>query len=261
MINKNHQFHIVSIRPWPLLASLQAMNLIILNLNLFSFKKLNLKTPLVLNIFITRYMWWKNTLLESSTEGFHQIKVEKGIKIGILLFITSEIFFFVSFFWAFFNSRINPRVEIGNQWPPIIIKSFNPNNVPLLNTIILLRSGFSITWAHHEILENKFKKAKNRLIITVTLGFYFSTIQAIEYLQAPFCIRHSSYGSTFFIATGFHGLHVIIGTIFLLTRLKILENKKNNKNHHLRFELATWYWHFVDIVWLFLFISIYWWGK
>lgn len=183
-----------------------------------------------------------------------------NIKLGIILFIVSEILFFFSFFWSFFHLRLTQLIELGINWPPSGILTFNPFIIPLLNTIILLTSGISITWAHHRLLNNYFKQFIISLIITIILGVYFSILQIYEYYEAPFNISDSSYGSIFFIATGFHGLHVIIGTTFLI--ICYLRNKfiHFSSNHHFGFEAAAWYWHFVDIVWLFLFIVVYWWN-
>lgn len=170
-------------------------------------------------------------------------------------------FFFISFFWRFFHLRLTQIIELGIKWPPTGIKVFNPFIIPLLNTIILLTSGISITWAHHRLINNNYKQLFYRLLITIILGIYFSLLQLFEYLEASFNISDSSYGSTFFLATGFHGLHVLIGTTFLI--ICFIRNIliHFSANHHFGFEAAAWYWHFVDIVWLFLYISIYWWGN
>jgi cytochrome c oxidase subunit 3 len=167
----------------------------------------------------------------------------------------------VSFFWAFFHSRLAPSIEIGILWPPKNISAFNPFQIPLLNTIILLSSGISVTWAHHSLIENNHRQTKKRLLITIIIGIYFRMLQAYEYWEAPFSFADSVYGSTFFIATGFHGLHVIIGTTFLAVCLYRLSSFQFSFKHHFGFEAAAWYWHFVDVVWLFLFIRIYWWGS
>lgn len=220
--------------------------------------KINNITILIILIIIPLY-WWKNIIKETNKEGIHFKKIIKGLKIGIILFIISEIMFFLSFFWAYFHIRIRPNIEIGQLWPPIEIKSFNPTNVPLLNTIILIRSGFSITWSHHLILENKIKKAYITLKITFMLGAYFSILQIIEYYQAEFSLNDSFYGTIFFIATGFHGIHVLIGSTFILINIIIIKKKYLTKNHHIGFEISAWYWHFVDIIWLFLYLAVYWW--
>jgi len=170
------------------------------------------------------------------------------------------IFFFLSFFWGFFHSSLSPSIEIGIIWPPMGINPFNAMQIPLLNTIILLSSGFTVTWAHHALIENNIKVVNSRLLITVILGIYFSSLQAMEYIEAPFSIADAVYGASFFMATGFHGIHVLIGTIFLL--ICLIRRTKNHfsKAHHFGFEAAAWYWHFVDVVWLFLYINLYWWG-
>ena len=178
---------------------------------------------------------------------------------GIILFIVSEILFFFSFFWAYFHSSLSPAIEIGQSWPPLGIIPFNPFDIPLLNTIILVSSGLTVTWSHHAILNNNYKERTIRLLITILLGIYFSALQLIEYIEAPFTISDSVYGSRFFVATGFHGLHVIIGTIFLFFTFYRINLLHFSSIHHFGFEAAAWYWHFVDVVWLFLYVSIYWW--
>jgi len=211
-------------------------------------------------IILVAYTWWRDVHRERTTQGNHSNLVINGLKTGMILFITSEVLFFVSFFWAFFHSSISPTVELGQMWPPISINSFNPIRIPLLNTILLLSSGVRITWSHHEIIKKNFKKAKYSLALTITLGTVFTIFQAFEYVEAPFCIADSSFGSTFFIATGFHGLHVIIGSIFLTISLIRFNKIINSNTHIVGFECAAWYWHFVDVVWLFLYSILYWWG-
>lgn len=262
MINKFNIFHIVTQRPWPILSSLQTQAIIMSIVSLLAKKN----PKLVLNInFVTitliASMWWKNTLIEAGKEGIHLKRVTKRIKIRILIFITSEVLFFSRFFWAYFHAGTRPNVEIGQIWPPMAIESFNPINVPLLNTIILVRSGFSVTWAHHLIIEKSIIKRGKILIWTCILGVYFTILQKIEYDQSGFSINDSAYGTIFFMATGFHGIHVIIGTTFLLVNFLNIKKLYIRWNHHIGFELAAWYWHFVDVVWLILYLSIYWWGK
>ena len=166
----------------------------------------------------------------------------------------------MTFFWTFFHSSLAPSVELGAIWPPKGIEVLNQWEVPLLNTVILLSSGATVTWAHHSIVSGDRKGAILGLILTVSLALIFTALQGLEYYEAPFTIADGIYGSTFFIATGFHGLHVIIGTIFLAVCLARLINYHFTKHHHFGFEAAAWYFHFVDVVWLFLFVSIYWWG-
>jgi cytochrome c oxidase subunit 3 len=178
----------------------------------------------------------------------------------MILFIVSEVMFFFAFFWAFFHSSLAPTIEIGSVWPPLGIEVLNPWDIPLLNTLILLLSGVTVTWAHHSIVAGERKQAIISLTLTVSLGIIFTIFQALEYIEANFTISDSVYGSTFYMATGFHGFHVLIGTIFLSVCLLRLFYKHFTRQHHFGFEAAAWYWHFVDVVWLFLFITIYWWG-
>lgn len=214
----------------------------------------------VFMIFYIRFLWWKDFSRESII-GYHTHKLEVRLRIGILLFILSEVFFFISFFWAFYDASLSPTVELGITWPPIGIIPLGVYSVPLLNTIILLSRGITVTWAHHALINNFFNKTAFRLGITVALGVYFLIMQFLEYEEAQFAIADGVYGRTFFIATGFHGIHVLVGTTFLLYVLIILLSGKLLFNHHFSFEAAAWYWHFVDVVWLILFVSIYWWGR
>jgi len=247
-------------RPWPLTGAIGAFTLTSGITKIFHLYSTNLFFLGILILIITCYQWWRDISREGTLQGIHTGIVEKGLRWGIILFIVSEILFFFSFFWAFFHRRISPTIEIGAQWPPIGIIPFNPFQVPLLNTIILLSSGVTVTWRHHAIMENNHSQAIYSLILTVTLGIYFTLLQAIEYWEASFSISDSVYGSTFFLATGFHGLHVIIGTSFLIVCLVRQTVFHFSSKHHFGFEAAAWYWHFVDVVWLFLYIRIYWWG-
>lgn len=261
MINKFHNFHIVTLSPWPILASCIIWLATSLVINSFTQKSIILFLTSCLFLIIIAFFWWKDVVRESLKQGSHFNKIEEGLKMGIILFISSEVIFFASFFWACFHSSIRPCVEIGQNWPPLRIETFNPMNIPLLNTIILLSSGISITWSHHLFLNNKIKKANLTLLLTCVLGVYFTILQGLEYWQANFSINDSSYGSTFFISTGFHGIHVLIGTSFLLICWYRRANKHNNIDHLIGFEIAAWYWHFVDVIWLFLYTFIYWWGN
>ena len=212
-------------------------------------------------LLIVIIQWWRDIRREGAIQGLHTSIVELGLRWGIALFIISEIFFFLRFFWAFFHRRLSPNIEIGSVWPPFGIKVFNPFQVPLLNTVILLSSGIRVTWAHHSLLIGNYSQTKIGLIVTILLGVYFSILQILEYFEASFTFADRIYGSTFFIATGFHGLHVIIGTLFLIVILIRHIKWEFRKDHHFGFEAAAWYWHFVDVVWLFLYIMIYWWGR
>nr|AYW52355.1 cytochrome c oxidase subunit 3 [Erotylinae sp. 2 ACP-2013] len=260
-LHKNHPFHLVDASPWPLLGSLGGMITMIGLIKWFHLFNLNL---FLLGLSITlmvMYQWWRDIVRESTFQGLHTYKVTLGLRWGMILFITSEVFFFISFFWSFFHSALSPSIEIGMMWPPKGIETFNPMEIPLLNTMILLTSGLTVTWAHHGLMENDYNQSLQGLTISVILGIYFSVLQGYEYSEAPFTIADSVYGSTFFMATGFHGLHVIIGTTFLFVCLIRLFNLHFSSLHHFGFEAAAWYWHFVDVVWLFLYITIYWWGS
>nr|YP_009731725.1 cytochrome c oxidase subunit III [Limassolla lingchuanensis]QHR79701.1 cytochrome c oxidase subunit III [Limassolla lingchuanensis] len=256
----NHPFHLVDKSPWPLSGSVGLLTLTSGLVMWFHKLSMSLMLTGVMIILLTMIQWWRDVIRESSFKGLHTIKVTLTMKIGMMMFITSEVLFFLSFFWAFFHSSLSPSVEIGLKWPPMGIISFNPMNIPLLNTMILLSSGITITWAHNAIINNNHSQSMQSMILTVILGLYFSMLQLYEYIEAPFSIADSVYGATFFLATGFHGLHVIIGTIFIaISMLRILSLHFSSK-HHVGFEASAWYWHFVDVVWLFLYVSIYWWG-
>lgn len=256
----NHPFHLVNFSPWPLTGAIRTFTLVSGLVKWFHQYNINLFILGLIITLLTIYQWWRDISREGTFQGLHTICVINGLKWGIILFIVSEIFFFISFFWRFFHRSLSPNIELGINWPPIGIIPFNPFQIPLLNTLILLTSGITVTWTHHSLIENNYSQTTIRLIFTVILGIYFTILQAYEYIEAPFSIADSIYGSTFFIATGFHGLHVLIGTTFLLICLFRHLNFHFSSSHHFGFEAAAWYWHFVDVVWLFLYISIYWWG-
>lgn len=256
----NHPFHLVNYSPWPLTGAIGAL-IITAGLTKW-FHQYDASLFLLGNLVtvLTIIQWWRDISREGTFQGLHTLPVTLGLRWGIILFIVSEVFFFVRFFWAFFHSSLSPTIELGKIWPPIGIMVFNPFQVPLLNTAILLSSGVTVTWAHHRLIENNHSQTTQGLFFTILLGIYFTILQAYEYSEASFTIADAVYGSTFFIATGFHGIHVLIGTTFLLVCLIRHLQNHFSKNHHFGFEAAAWYWHFVDVVWLFLFISIYWWG-
>nr|YP_010693562.1 cytochrome c oxidase subunit III [Scolytoplatypus skyliuae]WCB99753.1 cytochrome c oxidase subunit 3 [Scolytoplatypus skyliuae] len=258
---QNHPFHLVNESPWPLLGSFSTFSLLGGTCKWFHLNESNLLLLGNLTTLLIMYQWWRDISRESTLQGHHTLEVSSGLRIGMILFITSEVFFFLGFFWAFFHSSLSPNIELGMNWPPKKVITFNPLEIPLLNTLILLSSGISVTWAHHSLMENNFNQATNGLLTTVILGIYFSSLQMYEYIEAKFSIADSVFGSTFFMTTGLHGLHVLIGTSFLIVCLIRLLNNHFSSIHHFGFEAAAWYWHFVDVVWLFLYISIYWWGS
>lgn len=215
------------------------------------------------SLFLTvsiMFLWWKD-LNSESLIGYHTHKLEVSLRVAMLLFILSEVFFFISFFWAFYDSSLAPTIELGMVWPPKSVTPLSVYSVPLLNTIILLSRGITVTWAHHSLINNFFNKTVVSLFLTVALGVYFLYMQWMEYNEAMFSISDGVYGRTFFMATGFHGMHVIVGTTFLFYVFLSLLSGSLLYNHHFSFEAAAWYWHFVDVVWLILFISVYWWGS
>lgn len=253
-------FLIVQSSLWPLLTSLLMFSLAFNFIIWFSFKlSFYYLFSRILFLVLVATLWWKDVSRERIV-GYHTHKLEFSLRISILLFILSEVCFFFSFFWAFYDSSIAPRVDIGLQWPPKGITPLSTYSVPLLNTVILLSSGVRVTWAHHALLNNLYFKSFISLLFTVLLGAYFIVMQFIEYSEASFRLADGVYGTTFFITTGFHGFHVTVGAIFLLVVSVNLYQGKLLFNHHFSFESAAWYWHFVDVVWLLVFLSIYWWG-
>lgn len=261
MTHQAHAYHIVDPSPWPLTGAVAALLLTSGLATWIHFNSIKLIVIGLILLFVTMYQWWRDIVRESTFQGHHTPPVQKGLRYGIVLFIASEVLFFLGFFWAFYHSSLAPTPELGGCWPPTGITPLNPFEVPLLNTAILLASGVAVTWAHHSIMEGNRNQAIQALTFTILLGFYFTFLQALEYYEAPFAIADGVYGSTFFVATGFHGLHVIIGSIFLTVCLFRQAFFHFTSKHHFGFEAAAWYWHFVDVVWLFLFISIYWWGS
>lgn len=254
-------FHLTEFRPWPLTGALSAFILTAGLTNWFHSKDLSC---LLLGLFITVttiIQWWRDITREGAFQGFHTAKVVIGLRWGIILFIASEVLFFFAFFWAFFHRSLAPTHDLGCTWPPTGITPINPFSIPLLNTAVLLGSGVTVTWAHHSLIAKDHAGRYQGLALTVLLGAYFTMLQAIEYQEASFSVADRAYGTTFFVATGFHGLHVLIGTSFLLVCLSRVITHQFSDAHHFGFEAAAWYWHFVDVVWIFLFLSIYWWGS
>ncbi len=268
---KHHDYHLVDPSPWPAVGAVAAF---LLAVGLITW--MHQMTPAapylfglgVLGIAYTMIGWWRDVVREAQYQGHHTRVVQLHHRYGMILFIASEVMFFVAWFWAYFNTALFPadlhqvaRTDLlGGHWPPQGIETFDPWHLPLLNTLILLTSGTTVTWAHHALLENDRKGLKWGLILTIALGLTFTAVQAYEYSHAAFSYAGHIYGATFFMATGFHGAHVIIGSIFLIVCLFRAMAGHFNPQQHLGFEFAAWYWHFVDVVWLFLFACIYVWG-
>nr|YP_001434580.1 cytochrome c oxidase subunit III [Asymmetron sp. A TK-2007]BAF76611.1 cytochrome c oxidase subunit 3 [Asymmetron sp. A TK-2007] len=258
---QTHPWHLVEPSPWPLVGGSAAFTLTVGLVMWFHYNSMVLLAVGLILMVMTMIQWWRDVVREATFQGCHTSYVMAGLRRGMVLFILSEVFFFLAFFWAFFHSSLAPTVEVGVTWPPAGIHPLNAFAVPLLNTAVLLSSGVTVTWAHHALLDGNRTEAIQALTFTVILGLYFTGLQAWEYYEAPFTIADGIYGSTFFVATGFHGLHVIIGSTFLLVCLIRQYLYHYTSSHHFGFEAAAWYWHFVDVVWLFLYVCIYWWGS
>jgi|TARA_R110002072_G_scaffold37226_7_gene109174 cytochrome c oxidase subunit 3 len=267
--SQNHPFHLVAPSPWPLIAAFSA-GILATGTVLLMHEVTVWVVPLgVFLVLLSMFGWWREVIREAEHEGHHTPVVQIGLRYGMLLFIASEVMFFAAFFWAYFDASLFPdevrqflRVEAtGGVWPPVGIETFDPFSIPLLNTMILLLSGSTVTWAHHALRQGDRVNTIRGLALTVILGVAFTSFQAYEYYHAGFGFTDGIYSSTFYMATGFHGFHVIVGTIFLAVCLIRAIKGHFTPEHHFGFEAAAWYWHFVDVVWLFLFISIYWLGS
>jgi len=255
-----HPFHLVSPSPWPLLGSVSALFLVSGLVISWSAIGSSLLMLGLLLTFLTCALWWSNIIVESTVLGFHTIRVQSGLRLGMGLFIVSEVFFFLGFFWAYLHCSLSPNVELGSCWPPLGLRSLSAFHVPLLNTVVLLTSGATVTWSHAALTAGFTSSSFTALGLTVLLGAFFTFLQGYEYYACSFCLSDGAYGSCFYLATGFHGLHVIIGTLFLLIRLWRLLALHYTPTRHLGFVFACWYWHFVDVVWLALYLVIYIWG-
>jgi heme/copper-type cytochrome/quinol oxidase subunit 3 len=261
-MTQKHPFHLVDPRPWPLVSSTSAFMATrgaVSYFHGFNWGGWFTLFGLIFLVF-SMFVWWRDVIREGTFEGQHTSIVQLGLRFGIILFIISEIMFFFAFFWAFFWAALSPTPGIGSVWPPMAIDVLSVWEIPFLNTVLLLFSGVTVTWCHHRVVIGNRLQALIRLFFTVALASVFSTLQCFEYFTAPFNISDSIYGSVFYMATGFHGFHVIVGTLFLGVCWVRLFSYHFTTQHHFGFESAAWYWHFVDVVWLFLFISVYWWG-
>lgn len=256
-------FHLVDPSPWPILTSFSLLNLTI-GAVLYMHGYNNGGYVLTIGFILTTYvmiLWFKDVVTEGTYLGHHTKEVKNGLMIGLILFIVSEVFAFISVFWAYFHSSLSPAIEIGGIWPPIGITPLDPFAIPLLNTFLLLSSGAFITYGHHALIAGNRKGAIDGVILTIILAVIFTALQYYEYSEAGFTIADGIYGTVFFASTGLHGIHVIIGTIFIAVSLiRIINYQLTNKHHH-GFESSILYWHFVDVVWLFLFVAVYFWGN
>lgn len=254
-----NNFHLVTPSPWPFLVSLNAFSFVSSFTLYFYTETLSLLFTFVSFVFLVTSIsfWFRDVVIESTYEGNHTKVVQKGLRYGMLLFIVSEVMFFLAFFWAYYDASLSPSVFIGMVWPPQNIIILNPFTAALFNTMVLLLSGATVTWAHNALLNNNRKETLVGLAATIGLGLLFTASQIFEYLTTTFHINDSVYGSVFFMATGFHGFHVLIGTIILTVCWFRHLNYHFTLEHHFLYEAGSWYWHFVDVVWIALYISVY----
>ncbi len=264
----NHPYHLVDPSPWPFMGAVSG-GVLAVGMVLFMHDVTGWLLPVgVLLVLATMFLWWRDVIKEAVHQGHHTKVVQLGLRYGMILFIFSEVMFFAAFFWAFFDASLFPgevkqvaRSEFtGGVWPPAGTEVFDAFHLPFLNTMILLLSGCTVTWAHHALIHGDRNGLLQGLALTILLGMLFTGVQAYEYSHAAFGFTDGIYASTFFMATGFHGFHVIVGTIFLIVCFFRAYAGHFKPDHHFGFEAAAWYWHFVDVVWLFLFICVYWWG-
>jgi heme/copper-type cytochrome/quinol oxidase subunit 3 len=259
----SHPFHLVDSSPWPILMSFAAFNLVI-GLVAFMHRFENSYFQLIIGlsgVILILILWWRDVIREGTRDGMHTLPVQLNLKFGFALFIVSEVMFFFGFFWAYFHFSLAPSIQIGCVWPPAGIAVMDPLGIPLLNTVLLLISGITVTISHHALIHNRLKFSARALDLTIIYAILFVFHQILEYFDANFSINDGIYGSVFFLLTGFHGFHVIIGAIFLGVCFVRLSLGHFTCFHHVGLESAIWYWHFVDVVWLGLYISIYWWGS
>jgi cytochrome c oxidase subunit III len=273
-----HDYHLVEPSAWPLVGSVGAFIMAVGAIIYFQTLKGGTAPDAGLHIFgmvfsgpwvliggtliviYTMIGWWRDVTIESVEKGDHTPVVKLHLRYGMILFIASEVMFFVAWFWAYFNTALFPTAHNLTTWPPATVQTFDPWHLPLLNTLILLTSGTTVTWAHHAVQTGDRNGTLWGLALTIILGMIFTCVQVYEYTIAPFAFSGGIYGATFFMATGFHGFHVVVGTIFLIICFFRALAGHFTPERHFGFEAAAWYWHFVDVVWLFLFAAIYVWG-
>ena len=258
-----HPFHLVEPSPWPLYSSISLLELtteLVFTMHGFMYSIYILILSFI-SLIASMCFWFRDVITEGTYLGNHTMAVQKNLNMGFGLFIISEALFFLAIFWTFIHSAVSPTIELGTIWPPTGIEAIDPFELPLANTVILLSSGVTVTYAHHSLIEGNRAGALYGLICTVFLAIVFTAMQGIEYKVSGFTLSDGVFGSCFYFGTGFHGLHVIIGTAFIAVGLWRVLAYHSTDNHHLGLESGILYWHFVDVVWLFLFISIYYWGS
>ncbi|GHM58647.1 MAG: putative cytochrome c oxidase subunit 3 [Candidatus Mesenet longicola] len=268
---KHHEYHLLNPSPWPLSISCSILIFMLgltTTLHKWQFGKATLIVGLML-LATVLYFWWKDVIKEGTVDKAHTDPVRRGFKIGMAVLIISEIMFFVAFFWSFFRAWLDPVYVFADlspikrlAWPPEGIVAPDPWSIPFMNTLILLLSGTTINTSHHYLLKNEQKSMIKMLGITILLGMLFVAVQGIEYYEAKFSLKeageHLIYSSNFYMMTGFHCVHVIVGIIFLIVCWFRAKRAHFTSQHHVCFEFAAWYWHFVDVVWILLFIFLYW---
>ncbi|RYE14822.1 MAG: cytochrome c oxidase subunit 3 [Rickettsiales bacterium] len=261
-VNPSTLYHLVDLSPWPLTSSFSLFTMAIgaaMTFNNFYGGGYLILTGFSF-LVLSAICWWRDAIREGF-QGHHTKVVIKGLKLGFALFVISEIFLFIAFFWAMLHSSLSPNVELGCTWPPAGIEPIDPWVVPLLNALVLLSSGVSVTWAHHSVIKGSYKEAIKALILTILLAVIFCFLMVAEYYTAGFTIADSVYGSSFYMLTGLHGLHMIVGIIFLSVGLYRLASYHFSSFSCLGLELAIIYYHFVDLVFLFVFTICYWWSS
>jgi cytochrome c oxidase subunit 3 len=261
-IKTTHSFHIVDPSPWPFVAASGALMLTfgaVMCMHKYKDGLQLLQTGFVLIVYVM-FTWWRDVIREATFEDKHTVAVQRGIRLGVVLFIVSEVMFFFSFFWAFFHSSMSPSFYVGGMWPPRGANALYTLGLPLTNSFLLLVSGVCVTWAHESITSRDKRQTIVGLNYAIISAILFTSLQLYEYKNSPFSMSDGIYGSCFYITTGFHGFHVVVGTIALIVAMIRVGLNHFTDTHHIGLESAIWYWHFVDVVWLFLFLSIYWWG-
>lgn len=256
----SHPYHILNPSPWPLLAAGGAFTTAFGAVHYWAGGGKEILFSGFAAVLLVAILWWRDIVKEAQVEKVHSPVVRHGLRMGMGLFISSEVMFFVAFFWAFFHNRFMFAPEV-TQWPPANIQTMDAWGLPFVNTCILLTSGLTLTWAHHALKHGQRTQLSLGLLVTIVLGVTFLFCQAHEYGEATFGFKDGIYPSVFYMATGFHGFHVLCGTLFLCVCLFRSLRGDFTPEQHVGFEAAAWYWHFVDVVWIFLFVCVYWWGS
>ncbi len=254
-----HPYHQVDVSPWPFLMSIGVFSFAMAQVSWFTHYPVYFIWTIIPSLFLIAFLWWRDVIRETKA-GYHTATVQKGILIGFLLFMGSEIMQFFSFIWAYLHSSLAPAIELGAVWPPVGIESLNPWNLPLVGTCLLLASGFTVTQSHHAQIKGDKSTTQFSLIITILLGLGFIYLQYTEYLYCSYQISDSIYGTVFYMLTGLHGLHVIAGVSFLIVCYIRLTLDQMTTEHHLAYLFAIYYWHLVDVVWLIVYLLAYIWG-